>query len=307
MKVLTIFGAGASFDSLGRDGVSDKPVYRPPLTDKLFDVNEATRESMKLSPLLMSVHPKIVNCIRRGGTLEDYLSSLSERAQHGNSIELRKKELNEIQLYIRRLMLRCSEKYISSGSNYDLYLHELSDMAGNGILVTFNYDTLLERSLEKSLDVFGRRIRNMEHYLADRFPIIKPHGSCNWVVGSEGSIQILDRPLISKPAAMALPLPSKEFVCPVEHMSLLSSMLPEIERINVIGWRAREDHFMKLLKKGLGKRDTPIRLLVVNSSPDGCKEVVDTFVAYLDTPVDSTVSDGGFSNFLYSNDVEKMR
>jgi hypothetical protein len=49
--------------------------------------------------------------------------------------------------------------------------------------------------------------------------------------------------------ALALPLRSKaRFVCPQEHLDVLNALLPQVDRILAIGWKAGEPHFLNLLR-----------------------------------------------------------
>ena len=51
--------------------------------------------------------------------------------------------------------------------------------------------------------------------------------------------------------AVAVPVEHKDasyFECPAEHRELLGDLLPEIDRLIVVGWRDTEDHFLDLWK-----------------------------------------------------------
>ena len=48
-------------------------------------------------------------------------------------------------------------------------------------------------------------------------------------------------------AAIALPVETKnEFEFPEAHLKKLRSVIPEVTRILIIGWRGTEEHFLKL-------------------------------------------------------------
>ena len=48
--------------------------------------------------------------------------------------------------------------------------------------------------------------------------------------------------------AMAIPIRSKKFECPPEHLEALYQSLPMVSRLLIIGWSATEEHFLKELK-----------------------------------------------------------
>jgi hypothetical protein len=52
--------------------------------------------------------------------------------------------------------------------------------------------------------------------------------------------------------AIAIPVEKKaSFECPQPHLDLLKELLPDVDRLLLIGWRAREDHFLALLQAHL--------------------------------------------------------
>lgn len=52
--------------------------------------------------------------------------------------------------------------------------------------------------------------------------------------------------------AVAIPVEQKAyFECPETHLRELERLLPQIDKLLLIGWRASEDHFLELLRKHL--------------------------------------------------------
>ena len=160
------------------------------------------------------------------------------------------------------------------------------------LLVTFNYDTLLDRAL----DDLGVPLTTIEQYVSsDRFKLIKVHGSVNWVrkvtlnrLASGVSVfdQVIDRaadlPLIGRHElvggfcaadslggspvlpALAIPVQTKqEYECPAEHLQELRKLLPRVDKLLVIGWRANEQTFLKLLAASL---QSDLRGMVVSGN-----------------------------------------
>ncbi len=98
--------------------------------------------------------------------------------------------------------------------------------------------------------------------------------------------------------ALALPVVSKsEFVCPQPHLERLKQMIPNVERILVIGWRGAEKHFLSLLKDGLTK---PVRILSVCGNSN---DAADTNRRIREAGIQGTFFEatGGFSD-LVAND-----
>ena len=155
-------------------------------------------------------------------------------------------------------------------------------------LVTFNYDTLLEGALAdlglgiKEMDDYTRR--------PTLFRLFKLHGSVDWgrrvevafpanlnpgnshaalkylvEHGSEGKItnhfSRCDPSTMRPPGepdtpalfpAIAIPVEKKQvYECPEYMVDDLNKLLPQVTKIIVVGWRARETHFLDLLKQHL--------------------------------------------------------
>lgn len=60
--------------------------------------------------------------------------------------------------------------------------------------------------------------------------------------------------------AIAIPVDRKdEFACPPSHIAKLKELLPKVNKILVIGWRATETEFLKVLRTKLtGQQDLMI-------------------------------------------------
>jgi hypothetical protein len=68
--------------------------------------------------------------------------------------------------------------------------------------------------------------------------------------------------------ALAVPIQNKpDFECPPNHIQLLRELLPEVNRILIIGWRGMEGHFMRELRDHRPARVE--RVLVVNGDKTG--------------------------------------
>jgi hypothetical protein len=156
-------------------------------------------------------------------------------------------------------------------------------------LVTFNYDTLLEDATSAvgltitNLDhyIVGSRF----------YKVFKLHGSVNWARAVATHSPYADSPYTAANAwsvaenhikraavlrimndfvrideypcglhqgriglvpAIAIPVEKKAyFECPQPHLDELKRVLPKVDRLLMIGWRATEDHFLTLLRDNL--------------------------------------------------------
>jgi hypothetical protein len=71
--------------------------------------------------------------------------------------------------------------------------------------------------------------------------------------------------------ALAIPVLNKsQFECPAAHVAALVDLLPHVDKLLVIGWRATETPFLTLLSKHL----TSARCLVVAESYEAAKDTV---------------------------------
>jgi len=213
--------------------------------------------------------------IPTGSTLERVMDRLqADAAAH----PMRYAQLAAIRFYLRDLFLQTDREWLDRTSrltNYHPLLDQLQtwrERSGNQpvCIVTFNYDLLLE----DALDSVGLDWASFDGYIAGPdWTVIKPHGSINWIRETDEPKPSGLQPLIRhaaeyKPStrykvariddiralpdlyypALAIPLESgKDFECPPEHLGWLRDHLRETTEILIIGWRATEKSFLKLL------------------------------------------------------------
>jgi hypothetical protein len=203
------------------------------------------------------------------------------------------------------------------------------------ILVTFNYDTLLEHAIIDS--IIGISLNTIPDYIASDYKVIKPHGSINWahpirnfkaersltqdlvsdIIESSpilnidgGFYEIVSENPFERPAkplfpALAIPVVHKQrYECPQEHWKVLEQYLPEVTKTLIIGWRAGEDSFLdSLAKGGLSKRGS---IMVVSGSERGADEVIARMRDRWGLTFNSLVAakSEGFSKFIFSSEWE---
>lgn len=353
--LMVIFGAGASFDSSQnhppkplsperakgkiRFGDDFPEVYRPPLTNGLFERWEFEEFSSKISSLA-----GVLGQLRdmRLGSLEAELQELDSRAPQN---PLRAKQLAVVRYYFQLLFSILVDRWlrqIGGATNHKTLLEHIRDYdQGSVCLVTFNYDLLLERAL-------GWEVREMGDYLKGDWKLIKVHGSVDWArpitsplidCGGLQDWQCVDRicemasqlkfgqaqvtPVVSQypesilqtpigrpdrpgnPArlpAIAIPLPGKLGPeCPDALKEALQQSLPKVTRLLIIGWTGKEDHFLQLLRDGL---DSKVRGLVVSGSEQSAQGTI----RHLESKglrIRFEYSKFGFGDFLRSDELKK--
>ncbi len=206
-------------------------------------------------------------------------------------------------------------------------------------LVTLNYDLLLESALTRITSSPTFDYSAVDNYLTSHpvFSVFKLHGSINWarivnVIVSDvhSPRDIIDRAakLLTKPSdeftistdpsevrqqhrllvpAIAIPVQEKgTFECPDSHVVRLKSLIPEIRKILVIGWRGAEMHFLDHLRNGLNQLDA---LMVVDQDEAAANNIAVFLLKRLGRTIAQTRIEafvGGFSDLIYTNRVEQF-
>lgn len=339
--LLVVFGAGASYDSVAaRRPMNDPPQTldndRPPLACQLFDARPGFLQDLDLFPECKSIVQEL-RISRTGGQFEEVLQRLQSE---GDRYPTRHMQLAAVRFYLRSMLWRCEERWQSHHrgvTNYINLLDQLNMWVPKPhpiVLVTFNYD----RMIEQALGQFDCSFKEISDYIRyPRFQLIKLHGSVNWgrrvttsipnaINRSNPSIsgelikrapdltfsnqyKILDHPdLVTDREgiffpALALPVEKKVvFDCPPAHVGALTQSLKNVRRILTIGWRGSETAFLDLLRDNLPH---PVPLMVI--AKDGRES--DDIGKHLETT--GIVQDlfgypGGFSDFVPSRDGEKF-
>lgn len=278
--LLVILGAGASYGSADARAIeiarqNEIPAWRPPLARELFEPRSNFGTVIDGYPGARSLIVHLRHTLARGGNLEEELDKVSARAVTDPAAA---SQLMSVRYYLRDILAACTKNWLAlvhSCTNYHLLVNRLSswtrDRSEQVLFVTFNYDTLLEQAC---LDDAYIAFNSMSSYIADeRIKLFKLHGSINWAhpVRFERPPELNDREHAIRYAstieipktfefrtdwssgvrgqewipALAVPIQGKgSFECPVEHVDLLRSLMPEVDRLLVIGWQAAEQHFL---------------------------------------------------------------
>lgn len=325
------YGANFSAPSPARD----EP-WRPPLAKDLFlDKHHELGSIVGRYPKLTHILPYLREP-SGGRSVEQMLESLQEE---GKDNPESKKELASVQFYLCDLFRRVTDEWSTRTDGVTNYAALIRDIlrfntGGDRIcLVTFNYDLLLERALY----TFGFKRNDPEVHL-DSHPLLKLfklHGSVDWsrvvelpegtrllpqhLIEQADTIQLSDKFVLANPTnphemdkfgkpifpAIAIPVQTKSdryFQCPAVHLTYFSEMLKYVTKILIIGWQAREEHFLRLLVRKIPRLQN---VMVVGANSSDAQTTSRYFMESICMsvpPVDTLVGHGGFTDFIVNSE-----
>lgn len=285
---LVILGAGASHDFVSVDSRVNMPV-----TDELIrkvDPNIARRYP-HVEVLFSLIEPMVTHkkeVLRK--TFEESLQGVTDHEQ-----------LSGLRFYLQEYFFQRSAGAEASNANINHYKALIEwiakGKAKGAFVVSFNYDVLFELQLDLAKFV------EMGDYVNSRIKIIKPHGSSDWFyitqknpmqtsLGVNTAYEYLNRVTDFKPGpihtdrilnkiqgsrdfwkipALAIPTPDvKPFVCPDDHIAMLTEALKTTKKILIIGWRAGDRPLVDLMKNNL---KNPALVHIVSGSAKGIETV----------------------------------
>lgn len=321
-----------------------REIWRPPVTPQLFlDSNGEFGGIVRNYPKLLPILPHL----RRpasGRSVEEELEAWQAEASGDPE---RNRQLFSIRYYLHDLLLKVSTEWLKQTSNVTNYvmlidqIRHFNTVNEPVCLVTFNYDLLLDRALLS----FDYHPQTLDHRYFDAHPtlkLFKPHGSVDWarfvdvppntrlgvdqLIDQADTIKISEDYLFadaSHPAtihsfgrpvvpAIAIPVQTKTedtFEWPQRHRAYLEELLPSVTRILIIGWQAKEAHFLKLLREKLptGGLTQITHLQVVGRDTAEAMNISKQFTADIDRNVKKFhpgPTQGGFSHFVAQRLVE---
>jgi hypothetical protein len=268
--LMLIFGAGASFDSYVSRPPGHREEYRPPLTDELFEDRPAFNKVLQLfdkgQPLIATLR------YLKSETLEQALERVdAESLGYSEG----RKQLAAIRYYIQWVISECEVKWRDvhrGATNHKVLFNRIEFWRAprneSVCIVTFNYDRLIE----EALSMFDLPFNDLNHYTQHpHYKVIKLHGSVNWVhpsrlpilnIGRLDPFEIAQHMIRGIDAAnvdfghfeiedaippnhmetraclpaIAIPVPAKpSFECPQDHVHVLTRMIPEVDKLVVVG------------------------------------------------------------------------
>ncbi|HYL85881.1 MAG TPA: SIR2 family protein [Candidatus Angelobacter sp.] len=342
--LMVIFGAGASYDSSSTytpgmvpPGATqtdrDNDFNRPPLAKDLFANRPLFIEAVDAFPQCKTIVHKLRDPAVTSGqaSIEARLQEIEEQAQTYLQAQ---QELAAVRCYLQRAITQCEVRWRNNTRKITNHLALLREIQRTHktetdepvCLVTFNYDTLLEDALAD----LGLEIKHMDDYTRRPvlFRLFKLHGSVNWGHVLENrfpstELQPSDQFVLCDPSTMrspdightlfpaiAIPVQKKSiFECPQPMLEEFVSVLREVRKILVVGWRATEEHFLALLGNRLTGLRPRVELYIVAGPDQQQGEEIGVRIcrALLNNPPQSpTVDGGGFTDFIRSPRVQQF-
>jgi hypothetical protein len=325
---LIILGAGASYDysSFGKHAPLTNSLVSPPYLHTGLLRNYAGAGN-----LLGDIRPKI---IANTYTFEQALTEEKEDNKHSREML---KHFVALEFYLKDLFTDISLSDATADmvirhevNNYKTLLRRIDNYCEEkAVIVTFNYDSLLERNLNRN------KPKAMKDYIRHGIKIFKLHGSHDWVYvhrkdnfwheqGNNSFQAAMGDPELFEslktnhhaeyePAikeldkngeyfcfpAIAVPVIGKDsYICPPQHTTTLEAEINKIDRILIIGWKAGDPSLLELLKKYDNCREA--KVLVVCGKLKESEETAEVIKRALpDAEIEAY--DGGFSDFMGSD------
>jgi len=101
--------------------------------------------------------------------------------------------------------------------------------------------------------------------------------------------------------AIAIPVQTKQdYECPDEHLDVLLKVIPDVTGLLVIGWRAKEQHFLRLLKENLQRKVTAVIVAGTEKDAAETRDVLE----HAGIAGAWNLSGAGFSNFVLARRLE---
>lgn len=182
-KTMYVFGAGASANCLFGEGKNQLKLsaWRPPLGNELF---AARFDALIMKyPGLKNILPKFES---QGNDIEAILENDWQLLMAGRNIELTAQHM-QLQFFLQELFeiisKTCDEQYFrySLPSLFIQTLFNKKQASNKPVIVSFNYDSILENAIEKHLKInFNHTDQYIKPDTTSPFMFFKPHGSWNW-------------------------------------------------------------------------------------------------------------------------------
>jgi hypothetical protein len=338
--LMVILGAGASYDS----SQEYRPVenwrvdewWRPPLAKDLFldrhhQLGTIITTYPKLSPILPLLREP-----PKGKSVEEFLEALQGESKDYSE---RLRQLLSVRYYIRDLLWQTTNQWIARTNGITNYAPLLDQILRRHksddpvCLVTFNYDLLLENALQ----TFDFKKRQPADHL-DSHPIFKVfrlHGSVAWARFVEFPVnpQLSPAGLIDSASslklsneyalwtfgptengrlivpAIAIPVQTKTeetFECPPQHLERLKELTKSVTKILIIGWQAREAHFLNMLRTRLPLLE---HIMVVTANAHDATKVLTYFkgqLGHVASKATTNVVNAGFTDFVLNEEGDEF-
>lgn len=188
-KLAIIFGAGASYDFLptyppGQPSSTFLNEFRLPLANQLFDDR---KEFASIAGQLRRLVPIIPELRHRSSdkSVEQVLEELRSIDEKDPYWPHMQRELMAVRFYLQRAIWWSETAMVEQSakvSNYSTLIRHIERLRRSQdpvALITFNYDTLIERALSLNFNDFT--FKSMDEYVRHpNYKLFKLHGSVNW-------------------------------------------------------------------------------------------------------------------------------
>lgn len=329
--LMVVLGAGASYDSWSSFPPDRMPreseIFRPPLAKELFlpfaPFRAASEQYERCQPLLPYLEYQ--------DNVEEILEQFRVEAE--DNVE-RRRQLLALQYYIREIIVACQTDWLRKTHRVTNFRTLVDQVQGcpEVCFVTFNYDVLLENAL-LAIDV---HFPDISSYVSNiNYKLFKLHGSTDWrrwlparttnlrsndqpsdveliraapQVGEDALIikeggqlpQTLQELHFHLPALAILTLSKSSFVCPPEHVEVLTRCIRKVDKIAIVGWRAGERNFLEVLANGLPRG---VKVITACGDEQAAKETLQNLTDAGIRPERSIVAPGGFTDFVLSRRI----
>lgn len=246
----------------------------------------------------------LIPLLRSGAPVEQQLAKFQEQAM---TFPERYRQLAAIRYYLHFVLWECQKHWLNHHkgiTNYATFLDAIErwrfEANEQVCLVTFNYDTMLEQAMEQ---VLRCTFNDFNQYTShENYKLIKLHGSIDWghevhalarpryptevinvaadVKLSEQFRRVVQHPMVFDDGsvgfpALAIPVEKKnEFACPLEHIQVLADLIPRVTKVITIGWRATEEHFLRMLKAPLTGLQSDVDLMIISGDNKGMTQTL---------------------------------
>jgi hypothetical protein len=327
-------GGGSANFGVSAQLPTDEGPWRPPLAKDLFqDRHHQTGFIVNRYPKLTHILPYLREP-SNGRSVEEILETLQEESKDSPET---KRELASVRFYLCELLNKVTTEWserTNGVTNYAPLVRDILRFNKPGervFLVTFNYDLLLERALY----TFDFKRRNPEDQLNFSHEILKLfnlHGSVGWsrlldlpegvrlspqnLIDIADTIRMTDNFVLADATnpndasrypkslmpAIAIPVQTKSdeyFECPPTYRDYLVKGLPHVTKILIIGWQAKEAHFLRMLQSNLPQLR---HVMVVGANQADANGILNYFSGEIRKRVpDQSAASGGFTDFVVNH------
>jgi hypothetical protein len=337
--LLIIFGAGASHDCVNPYKSQVNHDYWPPLTYQLFERQDIWTGNTQRGVVnafkssLLNKHTLVGGIayeLSSQDSLETFLANLKR-----SSLDIDKRSSVALYFYLKELFSEISSNFLGSAltNNYASLLRRLLKTKFTKFsLLTTNYDTILDTTLEKILlvnfDNFDKYLNFSSHNKI--FNYLKIHGSVNWSYYFRncdslsnpddliaGQVNVRDQDINNlenatdvgldneddqgciRFPALSVPLGSYRYINP-QQIDNFKNQHANLKTILVIGHSGKDNTIFELLNEIIKEK---VQIFIVDKDKESVATVANTFKSKLHDKILPTQEEynyfpGGFSTFM---------